>query len=166
MKYFAIFPDGNKYGPVDIDTLTQWAAEQRINRATILEEEGTGNQIPAASLPGIMWIQDSVTQSAPTATQTPPYAGGGVGMGSNMGDAYQRPVTTAAMGFMDRTFTQTHMLTMTVACLCCNCPMLIFSIVGLIVCKNPEARRRAMTCVIISGVLSVLATIYQISVGR
>ena len=52
MQYFVIGPDGQKFGPADINTLTQWAAEGRLTPATMLEDE-FGKQMPASELPGV-----------------------------------------------------------------------------------------------------------------
>lgn len=54
MKYFVIMPDGQKFGPADVDVLTQWAHEGRINSQTMLEDAATGQRAPASSVPGIM----------------------------------------------------------------------------------------------------------------
>ncbi|MCW5940241.1 MAG: hypothetical protein KF884_11450 [Fimbriimonadaceae bacterium] len=55
MKYYVIWADGQKFGPADVDTLTQWAAEGRINENTELESATTGARLSAASVPGILF---------------------------------------------------------------------------------------------------------------
>ncbi|MCW5936669.1 MAG: hypothetical protein KIT11_05120 [Fimbriimonadaceae bacterium] len=55
MKYYVIWPDGQKFGPADVDTLTQWAAEGRITPSTELESVDTGARAPASSVPGIIF---------------------------------------------------------------------------------------------------------------
>jgi hypothetical protein len=55
MQYFVIAPDGQKYGPADIATLNQWAAEGRLTPTTELEDASTMTRLSAASVPGIMF---------------------------------------------------------------------------------------------------------------
>ncbi len=53
--YYVRAQDGNRYGPADLDTLNSWAAEGRINAATMIEIEGSAAPgFPFASLPGAM----------------------------------------------------------------------------------------------------------------
>jgi hypothetical protein len=81
--YWVIWPDGQRFGPADAATLTSWAAENRINRDTDLEVNGTGERIKAGDVPDILFPaaapQSSVvqpTQPGPTTTAQPenPYA--------------------------------------------------------------------------------------------
>jgi hypothetical protein len=172
MKYFAIFVDGNKYGPVDVDTLTQWAAENRISRSTMLEEEGTGRQFSAAEIPGIMWVHDATTGMPPTApnpTQTQTQAPFQNSMPPNpnsgsMGMAYNRPgMDPAQMSWIDKQFSSSNMVLLVILCFCCNLPMLVFSIIGVVQCQIPEAKQKANTCLIIAGVLMVLGILVRIA---
>lgn len=55
MNYYVVMPDGQKYGPATEDVLTQWASEGRLSRESMLEQEGTGQRLPAGSVPGIVW---------------------------------------------------------------------------------------------------------------
>ena len=43
--------DGNMYGPADQQTLTQWAAEGRIQRQSQIQDQSTGAFMVAESLP-------------------------------------------------------------------------------------------------------------------
>ncbi|HRJ27095.1 MAG TPA: hypothetical protein PLO61_06255 [Fimbriimonadaceae bacterium] len=65
MKYYVIAPDGSRYGPADEDTLTQWAAENRINPTTTLESEETGARMMASQAPGIIFTQPTGPSMAP-----------------------------------------------------------------------------------------------------
>ena len=50
MRYYVIFPTGQRYGPADLRTLQLWVAENRVGPATTLMEETTGRSFPAADL--------------------------------------------------------------------------------------------------------------------
>jgi hypothetical protein len=53
--YYVRAQDGNRYGPADLETLNAWAAEGRINAATMIEIEGSAAPgFPFGSLPGAM----------------------------------------------------------------------------------------------------------------
>lgn len=90
MYYFVIAADGQKYGPVDVDALVQWAAEGRLVPTTTLIERGTERQMRADSLdalsaafqrvssrgPGVVVERHpSSTGEAPTLTRGPGPAG-------------------------------------------------------------------------------------------
>ena len=55
MNYYVIAADGQKYGPADVTTLNHWAQERRVLVTSMLEDAVTGEQIPATSLPGIVF---------------------------------------------------------------------------------------------------------------
>lgn len=44
---------GAKYGPADVDTLKQWATENRLTATMMLEDAATGALIPASQVPGL-----------------------------------------------------------------------------------------------------------------
>lgn len=48
-----IAPDGQKYGPADVQTLNHWAQEGRVLTTSMLEDAMTGARIPATSVSGI-----------------------------------------------------------------------------------------------------------------
>ena len=56
MQYYVIGPDGNRYGPGDLQTLKQWAAESRVTPQTMLEDFSTGQRIPASSVAGLFEV--------------------------------------------------------------------------------------------------------------
>lgn len=70
MRYFVIGPDGSKYGPADVPTLNTWATENRVLPTTMLEEEGTGRQVMARDVIGLIF-----PMSAPVSNPTPPTPG-------------------------------------------------------------------------------------------
>lgn len=72
MRYFVIAPDGQKYGPADLNTLNQWVREGRVTQQMMLEGED-GLRMVAGSVVGLMF------PGAPTNYSQPPdgnvYAG-------------------------------------------------------------------------------------------
>ena len=63
MQYFVITADGQKFGPVDIMTLNQWANEGRILPHTQLEEGGTMRRLMASQVPGLAIPNQNAYQS-------------------------------------------------------------------------------------------------------
>ncbi len=68
MQYFVVWPDGQKFGPADIDLINQWISEGRINADTLLEAVDGGAQIKAGAVPGLNF---PVAQEAPPAEVAP-----------------------------------------------------------------------------------------------
>ncbi|RYG49030.1 hypothetical protein EON79_02690 [bacterium] len=52
-RFYATLPNGMRYGPVPFAELEQWVREGRVTAETMVEEEGTGRQMPARSLEGL-----------------------------------------------------------------------------------------------------------------
>lgn len=76
--YFVPGAGGQKYGPADIPTLTQWASENRLTPTTELEDSATGQKIPASQVSGIVFPMASGAQAASQNPVTPassPYGG-------------------------------------------------------------------------------------------
>lgn len=67
MDYLVVGPDGQEYGPANVDTLRSWAAENRLLPTTTLKDFQTGQLRAASSVPGIFPPQSgpppSVSQS-------------------------------------------------------------------------------------------------------
>ena len=53
MRYYVVWPDGQKFGPADVKRLNDWVAEWRVGAATVLEEEATGRTLSATQVPGL-----------------------------------------------------------------------------------------------------------------
>lgn len=49
-RYYVLWPDGQKFGPADVQTLQRWAVENRIGPATLLEEATSGRHIRAVDV--------------------------------------------------------------------------------------------------------------------
>ena len=54
MQYFVVAPDGTSYGPADMPTLQQWAAEGRILPDSMIRNASTGQSQLASSIPGLI----------------------------------------------------------------------------------------------------------------
>lgn len=52
-RYFVLWPDGQKFGPADLQTLQHWVVENRVGPATLLENAQTGHHIRAGDLPAL-----------------------------------------------------------------------------------------------------------------
>jgi hypothetical protein len=80
-------------------------------------------------------------------------------------DDYDRPypddirLRRSQMSWIDRQFLDTHLVILLILCLCCNVILFPLSLVGVCVCKVPEARQKATVCVILSGILFVLGVL-------
>jgi len=53
MQYFVVLPDGQKFGPADLQTLNVWAAENRVPANAEIEDIATMVRIPATTFPGL-----------------------------------------------------------------------------------------------------------------
>ena len=52
-RFFVLWPDGQKFGPADLQTLQRWAVENRVGPATLLEDAQTGHHIRAGDHPAL-----------------------------------------------------------------------------------------------------------------
>jgi hypothetical protein len=52
-RFFVLWPDGQKFGPADVQTLQRWAVENRIGPATLLEDEHSGRHVRAVDVPAL-----------------------------------------------------------------------------------------------------------------
>lgn len=73
MRYYVIAPDGQRYGPAEVSTLNEWAAEGRLLPTQMVEDETSGVRTAASSLEGLIF-----PAAAPSTPVTPPagYSGG------------------------------------------------------------------------------------------
>ncbi len=53
MDYLVVGPNGQEYGPANVDTLKQWVAENRLGPQTMLKDFQTGQAVAASSVPGL-----------------------------------------------------------------------------------------------------------------
>jgi hypothetical protein len=78
LTYFVVLPDGQKFGPADLQLLNQWVAEGRVLPNTVLEDSMSGRLMHASSVPGIQLLAQQQPQAPfPPPGQAPgqPYAG-------------------------------------------------------------------------------------------
>jgi hypothetical protein len=64
---------------------------------------------------------------------------------------------------MDGFFLNTNMVILVLFGICCNGIALILGIIGLAVCKDPDAKQRAMIVTIIGGIITVLGIVGRIA---
>ncbi|HRF59648.1 MAG TPA: hypothetical protein PLH94_07005 [Fimbriimonadaceae bacterium] len=76
MRYYVIARDGRKFGPADLETLSQWALEGRVARDTYLEDEFSGERIRAGEVVGINF-PPAAPLAPPTDWSKPPEFGVG-----------------------------------------------------------------------------------------
>jgi hypothetical protein len=50
-QYYVLWPDGQRFGPADLQTLQRWIVENRVGPATILEDASNGRQLRAVDMP-------------------------------------------------------------------------------------------------------------------
>ena len=50
MRYFVIGTDNQRYGPADVEQLTQWISQGRIDRSTLLIDAQSNQQLTAGSV--------------------------------------------------------------------------------------------------------------------
>lgn len=72
-KYFVVLSPDQKFGPADLELLNQWATEGRILPNTILENEVSGQQIPASQLTGLVLPQPPADAPAQPSAPSNPY---------------------------------------------------------------------------------------------
>lgn len=75
MKYFVIWPDGQKFGPATIDELNRWIAEKRVSPDTELESVDDGTRVRAADLSGLVFESQPTQPVQPAQDPQTPTAG-------------------------------------------------------------------------------------------
>lgn len=85
-SFFVIGADGSKYGPADVPTLSQWAADNRLNPNSELENASTGARTTASMVPGLMFP----TAAAAATNAMQPMGGGEQVGGENVHSNYPR----------------------------------------------------------------------------
>jgi hypothetical protein len=59
MDYLVVAPDGQEYGPANVETLRGWAQENRLHPTSTLKDFQTGVTVSASAVPGIFPPQAS-----------------------------------------------------------------------------------------------------------
>lgn len=78
LRYFVYAPNGQRYGPADLQTLQQWIGEGRVLPSSLVEQELSGERMAANTIPGLQFPANApYGPSAPMGTQPgpSPYAG-------------------------------------------------------------------------------------------
>ncbi len=63
VRYYIHAVDGQKYGPVELDTVNQWIAEGRVVPTTLLQPENSAMQVAASTIDGLTWGQGQTFDS-------------------------------------------------------------------------------------------------------
>ena len=74
-SYFVLGPDGSKYGPADVATLSQWAGQSRLTPTTQLQDAATGDIVMASQVPGLNFTAVAPEQPTGYPLQTPTQSG-------------------------------------------------------------------------------------------
>lgn len=67
--YKIVGADGRQYGPVSVDQIRRWLAENRVRGDTLVQAEGSSEWKPLSSLPE---FADDLKSAPPPAADTPP----------------------------------------------------------------------------------------------
>ena len=71
---------------------------------------------------------------------------------------HPQPNTQAELSWIDKTFKDTSVLVLVIFAFCCGCIALILGIVGVVLCKDPVAKKNAILVLILS-IITTLITI-------
>ena len=134
MQYFVVAPDGTSYGPADMATLQQWAAEGRILPNSMIRDAATGQSQLASSIPGLISPPGYGQQAYPPQQPMPNYMqpggqGGyanyprpyGMNTGANQGDV-QAAWILGGFGI--------------VGAICCSIVGLVCGIIGVVMANR------------------------------
>ncbi|MBL8087298.1 MAG: hypothetical protein JNM85_04405 [Chthonomonas sp.] len=105
-KFFVVMPDGQKYGPAEVDMLTQWAAEGRLTHQSILESADTGQRLPAGSVQGILFLDAPSGPAAPP-QQPRPFSSPGV-PSHPQSNPYENPIPPAGFSQPPSPYARPH----------------------------------------------------------
>jgi hypothetical protein len=64
---------------------------------------------------------------------------------------------------MDAFFGNTNIVLLILLAVCCNGIALILGIIGLLTCKDPDAKNRALIVTIIGGIITALAVFANVA---
>jgi len=64
----------------------------------------------------------------------------------------------------DKFFLDSHIALFIILCFCCSPIALVLGILGLVLCKHPDAKQRALIVTIVSGVLFAIA--FMVNLNR
>ena len=158
-RYFVLGPGGQKFGPADAATLTQWAAEGRVTPTTELEQEMSGLRVFPSQVPGLV-LPVAATGVAPGGVMPSTVVGGATpgpqGYSNYPRDTYVDPEAgkkEVTWGFI-----------CAVVGLCCCC----FASIGGIVLGNQAKKlgnptgQTVIIVNIVSLVLSLIAGVFNV----
>ncbi len=155
MRYFVVWPDGQRFGPADLPLLQQWASENRIGPATVLIEESTNRQVQAAQLGMLTFLPQSGSATPAPMLDAPmptsPYGG-----------HYPRPMDPASRG------SSTEVILAWVfgglGLFCCT----LFALAGVVMAvlgmnkKQPGAKAALVFCIVMLVLSAVVGAVFTI----
>ena len=160
MQYFVISPNGQKYGPADVQTLNTWVQEGRVVSTSMLEDAATGQIIPVDQVPGLVIVPATPNYQNPHAQ----YPRGQMVGGFDNGESDLRTAWTFAIIGVVCSF---------VIGICCSFFSLfnIFSILGLVYCSNAKKKgnpntQNALICSITGIVIGPAIWVILLIVAR
>jgi hypothetical protein len=183
MQYYVIGPDGSKYGPADVPTLKQWAAENRLNPDAMLEDFNTGQRVAASQVPGIFeaGAPGAPVPSAPTTTTAQrEQMSQQLPSGSSGPSLYDSPVGNMPPGYYQRQgldggskeLTLSYVFS-AIGFICCP---IIFSVLGIVYAGkagekgNPSAggaRTLGIISLVVGIIIGVVSTMMRLgTLGR
>ena len=74
-QYFVVGADGSKYGPADVPTLSQWAADNRLSPNSELEDASNGVRTTASLVPVLMFPTGAAAAESPISPNQPQSTG-------------------------------------------------------------------------------------------
>ena len=175
VQYYVLGSGGQKYGPADAATLTQWASENRLTPTAELENSFSGERVLASQVPGIVFpiAAAGAGDSAPTQTQQPtghqPYGSQTGGQASPYVGAAQSNYPRSTDGEEGRTLAIISFVLSGVTFLCCcmswiNAPLAIGAVVTAFIAKS-KGTTLAKTATIIAIIAASIWFIYAVFIS-
>jgi hypothetical protein len=80
----------------------------------------------------------------------------------------ERDISFRKRSWIDKELSNSNIVILVIFALCCNGIALIVGIIGVLTCKEPEAKQKAMILLIVGGIVTALAVGFQCmsAVGR
>jgi hypothetical protein len=76
-RYYVVLPDGQRYGPANVQLLNTWVMEGRVSPDTVVEDVLTGQRGLAGHIPGVGFGHSQAPAPAPQQFPLPPASGPG-----------------------------------------------------------------------------------------
>lgn len=165
--------NGQQLGPVPTNQLQSLIQSGQLRGNDLVWREGMTDWMPLGSIPELAQLLPPAP-IAPAGRQPPPareddeYEDSPRRRRRSPDDDYaddddrprkRRRVSSGQLTWLDEQFRNTSWVLLILFPICCGYIALVFSILGVIICKDPEAKQKALVVLCISVVGSILATI-------